>query len=238
MRLLGNRIFTGGLRPRAPGIYRFPARMAGFGGGQSRPPFRLLSRRSGCVPAEPYPPLRYFQSGKHQPRRAILFHRTAPTPLTRCLTPGVHFNNGPSSPFLSAPTPSSQVRRNCLTRSRYSASAPMKGRCRTAPPLRAIWGIIRLQRHELQALVFCETVIPLLEAAAVFVVRLWRLDARLGFGTALVLVVSYRHASSLAGWSAVLSLLGDAEPSRFYQDQATEGNGAGAYPCCGPRGHS
>jgi hypothetical protein len=38
----------------------------------------------------PYPPLRYSQSGKHQPRRAILFQRTAITPLTRCLTFGVH----------------------------------------------------------------------------------------------------------------------------------------------------
>ena len=91
MRLLRDQVFNGGLRPRAPGIYRLPARMAGFGGGQGRlRPFRLLSRRSGCVPAVPYPPLRYSQSGKHQPRRAILFQRTAMTPLTRCLTPGVH----------------------------------------------------------------------------------------------------------------------------------------------------
>jgi len=27
------------------------------------PPLRLLSRRSGCVPAVPYPPLRFTQSG-------------------------------------------------------------------------------------------------------------------------------------------------------------------------------
>src|SRR5438093_12451755 len=75
-------------------IYRFGARMVcdvGNGGGRSRLlPFRLLSRRSGCVPALPYPPLRYFQSGSHQPRRAMIFHRTATTPLTFCLTPGVH----------------------------------------------------------------------------------------------------------------------------------------------------
>ena len=75
-------------------IYRFGARMVcdvGNGGGRSRLlPFRLLSRRSGCVPALPYPPLRCFQSGSHQPRRAMIFHRTATTPLTFCLTPGVH----------------------------------------------------------------------------------------------------------------------------------------------------
>src|SRR5215510_4509809 len=64
-------------------IYRFPARMVCHGGGRSRLlPFRRLSRRSGCVPALPYPPLSYFQSGSHQPRRAMIFHRTAITPLT------------------------------------------------------------------------------------------------------------------------------------------------------------
>ena len=72
-------------------IYRFPARMVSCGGGRSRLlPFRPLSRRSGCVPALPYPPLRYFQSGSHQPRRARIFHRTATTPLTFCLTGRVH----------------------------------------------------------------------------------------------------------------------------------------------------
>jgi hypothetical protein len=40
----------------------------------------------------PYPPLRYSQSGRHQPRRATIFCRTAITPLTHCLTPGVHFS--------------------------------------------------------------------------------------------------------------------------------------------------
>jgi len=40
----------------------------------------------------PYPPLRFFQSGRHQPRRATIFCRTAITPLTSCLTPGVHFS--------------------------------------------------------------------------------------------------------------------------------------------------
>ena len=91
MRLLRSIRLNWGLRPQTPGIYRSRARMACGGGGWSRLlPFRLLSRRSGCVPALPYPPLRYFQSGSHQPRRARIFHRTATTPLTLCLTPGVH----------------------------------------------------------------------------------------------------------------------------------------------------
>jgi hypothetical protein len=38
------------------------------------------------------------QDGRCQPRRAILLQRTAITPLTSCLSPGVHFmprlNNG------------------------------------------------------------------------------------------------------------------------------------------------
>src|ERR1700730_7390004 len=54
-------------------------------------PFRPLSRRSGRIPALPYPPLRYYQSGSHLPRRSMLLQRTATTPLTSCLTPGVHF---------------------------------------------------------------------------------------------------------------------------------------------------
>ena len=92
-----------GRRPQTPGIYRFRARMdaAGrpaFGGGRSRlQPFRLLSRRSGCVPAGPYPRLSYPQSGLHQPCRAILLQRSATTPLTDCLTFGVHFISIPST---------------------------------------------------------------------------------------------------------------------------------------------
>jgi hypothetical protein len=80
-----------GLRSQTAGIYRFVARMVCNGGDRSRLlPFRLLSRRSGCVPALPYPPLRYLQSGSHQPRRTMIFHRTAITPLTFCLTGRVH----------------------------------------------------------------------------------------------------------------------------------------------------
>jgi len=70
--------------------------MEGFGSGscsvcQQPPPFRPLSRRSGRVPAMPYPPLSRSQSGSTSTCRTMTFQRTAPTPLTRCLTPGVQF---------------------------------------------------------------------------------------------------------------------------------------------------
>ena len=94
MRSLGNNRLDWGLCPQTPGICRFAARMRGYGGGAGRlRPFRRLSRRSGCVPAEPYPPLSYSQSGSHQPRRARRLQRTATTPLTDCLTIGVHFSS-------------------------------------------------------------------------------------------------------------------------------------------------
>jgi hypothetical protein len=54
-------------------------------------PFQPLSRRSGRIPALPYPPLRYSQSGLEPSCRAMIVHRTAIAPLTLCLTPGVHF---------------------------------------------------------------------------------------------------------------------------------------------------
>jgi len=47
-----------GLCPRAPGIYRFPARMAAGRGGFAPPAIPALDRRSGRVPALPYPPSR------------------------------------------------------------------------------------------------------------------------------------------------------------------------------------
>jgi len=84
--------------PQTPGIYRLLARMITEAARCRLRPFRLLSRRSGCVPAVPYPPLRSFQSGLLQPRRAMIYQRTATTPLTRCLTPGVHFNRPPNGP--------------------------------------------------------------------------------------------------------------------------------------------
>ncbi len=94
MRLLCDAILPWGRCPQTPGISRVPARMS-HGGGWRRPrPFRRLSRRSGCVPAVPYPPLRSFQRGQSQPRRAMIFQRTAITPLTSCLTPGVQFSAG------------------------------------------------------------------------------------------------------------------------------------------------
>ena len=84
---------TWGRCPQPPGIYRLTARMTRRGGGSFRlRSFRQLSRRSGCVPAVPYPPLRCFQSGRNTTRRAMIFQRTATTPLIRCLTPGVHFS--------------------------------------------------------------------------------------------------------------------------------------------------
>src|SRR6266481_5141064 len=83
---------VGGAAPKAPGIYRIPARMTERGGRSlGLRSFRLLSRRSGCVPAVPYSPLRSFQSGLLQPRRAMIYQPTAITPLTLCLTPGVQF---------------------------------------------------------------------------------------------------------------------------------------------------
>jgi hypothetical protein len=56
-------LLTWGLRPQTPGIYRFSARIRGkrtpaaLASAESRP----LSRRSGCVPAEPCLPLRSYQ---------------------------------------------------------------------------------------------------------------------------------------------------------------------------------
>ena len=90
---------TWGRCPQPPGIYRLTARMTRRGGGSFRlRSFRQLSRRSGCVPAVPYPPLRCFQSGRNTTRRAMIFQRTATTPLIRCLTPGVHFKRRPLAP--------------------------------------------------------------------------------------------------------------------------------------------
>ncbi len=102
MRWLRSIRLNWGLRPQTPGIYRLRARMAYCGGGRSRLlPFRLLNRRSGCVPALPYPPLRYFQSGSHQPRRAMIFHRAATNPLNFLShwRGSPHLNHVPACPF-------------------------------------------------------------------------------------------------------------------------------------------
>ena len=133
MRLLRSIRLNWGLRPQTPGIYRSRARMACGGGGWSRLlPFRLLSRRSGCVPALPYPPLRYFQSGSHQPRCAMIFHRTATNPLTFCLTRWVHPRSLRSFPSVSS------LALSCFFRpslhGRYPAS-PLLRRLLTSPPL-------------------------------------------------------------------------------------------------------
>jgi hypothetical protein len=44
--------------PQTPGIYRFAARMAVVGAACAALPFRPLGRRSGRIPALPYPPPR------------------------------------------------------------------------------------------------------------------------------------------------------------------------------------
>jgi hypothetical protein len=92
MTLLRDESSSWGRCPQPPGIYRIPARMTERGGRSlGLRSFRQLSRRSGCVPAVPYPPLMSFQSGLLQPRRAMIYQRTAITPLTSCLTPGIQF---------------------------------------------------------------------------------------------------------------------------------------------------
>ncbi len=51
--------FSWGRCPQTPGIYRFSARMAVlFGAAGAAPPFRPPVRRSGRIPALPYPPPR------------------------------------------------------------------------------------------------------------------------------------------------------------------------------------
>src|SRR5579863_288559 len=56
-----------------------PLRQNGFLTGRLTPPrpFRPLSRRSGRIPASPYPPLRYHQSGSTATPPAIASQRTA-----------------------------------------------------------------------------------------------------------------------------------------------------------------
>jgi len=69
-----------------------------LGAAGAAPPFRPLSRRSGRIPAWPYPPLRCFQSGSTTASPPMLLQRAAITPLARCLIPGVHFTVQPLSP--------------------------------------------------------------------------------------------------------------------------------------------
>ena len=81
----------GGSAPATPGFNAVAPEWL-FTTGRRLPPlsFRPLSRRSGRIPALPYPPLRYFQSGSTATSPTIASQRTAITPLTSCLTPGVH----------------------------------------------------------------------------------------------------------------------------------------------------
>src|SRR5271154_4583820 len=90
MTLLRDEPSSWGRCPQTPGIYRIPAGMTERGGRTlCLRSFRPLSRRLSCVPAELYPPLKFFQSGLPQPRRAMICQRTAITPLTCCIIPGV-----------------------------------------------------------------------------------------------------------------------------------------------------
>ena len=72
--------------PRA--VYSRDLKIAAMGALDAGPPppvFRPLSRRSGCVPAEPYPPPRYFQRALYQLRRATNSAANGDY-LTGCLT--------------------------------------------------------------------------------------------------------------------------------------------------------
>src|SRR6185295_18031260 len=88
--------FQAGALPLRPRDLTQLRQNGSFSTGRPKPPlsFRPLSRRSGRIPALPYPPLRYFQSGSTAASLSMLLHRTAITPLTSCLTPGVHFRMG------------------------------------------------------------------------------------------------------------------------------------------------
>ena len=88
-------LLIGGSAPATLGFNAFAPEWI-FTGRLTPPrPFRPLSRRSGRIPALPYPPLRYFQSGSTATPPAMLLHPTATTPLTSCLTPGVQFTCTP-----------------------------------------------------------------------------------------------------------------------------------------------
>src|SRR5262249_44744825 len=76
-----------GLCPHAPGIYRFPARMARFfGAAGAAPPLRPLGRRSGRIPALPYPPPR---GGQYKPSCPCKEDSHPPKKLARTITGGV-----------------------------------------------------------------------------------------------------------------------------------------------------
>ena len=101
---VASRLFElGALPPKPPGFTAVPARIAVLlrnwglrpqtpagalrkeGGFAASLLFRPLSRRSGCVPAEPYPPPRYFQRALYQLRRATNSAANGDY-LTGCLT--------------------------------------------------------------------------------------------------------------------------------------------------------
>ena len=76
----------------------------------------------------PYPPLRFFQSGRHQPRRATIFCRTAITPLTSCLTPGVHFTTAALTPAVDCRQRESICLRESVKESQAQADSPAEPR--------------------------------------------------------------------------------------------------------------
>src|SRR2546426_7384201 len=83
----------GGSAPATRGFNAVaPEWLAGCGAAKTAAPAIPAAESTlGSHPCVAHPPLRCLQSGLHQPRRAILLQRTAITPLTSCLSPGVHF---------------------------------------------------------------------------------------------------------------------------------------------------
>jgi hypothetical protein len=89
-------------------------------------PFRHLNRRSGRISALPYPPLRCFQNGPYRPSPAMIFHWTATTLLTCCLTPGVQFKIDLKKPS-EYPVPEelqSRLDDNAVLRSAFATLTP------------------------------------------------------------------------------------------------------------------
>ena len=59
-RLVAKKPSEWGPAPKPPGFYAFPPEWILKRSGYAAPLFRLLSRRSGYVPVEPYPPPSYL----------------------------------------------------------------------------------------------------------------------------------------------------------------------------------
>ena len=74
------RFTIGGSAPATPGFIAFGPEWPPAGQPSLPRPFRLPSRRSGRIPALPYPPLGCFQSGRNTISPATLLQRMANTP--------------------------------------------------------------------------------------------------------------------------------------------------------------